>query len=177
MLELVVKHNVVVPARATSTSILRLRLLYTATTTVVTTLRVLRNLIGRLAATRVSGLAIDCSAISTLLLPPVCIFSYGICILGTCKSILLYLLFLLWCVGPWREALGCIVKIGGIMPTMRTSFPAAVTLSIKLLFLRVPKFTITGPAAGRSRLRRQRYTRCIGVLSLFQRSVIEGRVR
>jgi hypothetical protein len=63
--------------------------------TVLIAFGVLRNLIGGFAATRVSGLVIDCSAFRTLLPPPGCIFSNGICILGTCKSILLYLLFLL----------------------------------------------------------------------------------
>src|SRR6266702_1918209 len=179
MLELVVKDGDVVRARATgtstSTSTLHIRLPCTATTTVLTALGVLRNLTGRFTATRVGGLVIDRSAISTLLLPPGCLFSNGICILGTCKSILLYLLFLFRRVGAWRGTRGRIVKIGGIMPTMRATFAATITLSIKLLFLRIPKFAVTGLAAGRSRLRRQRDARRLGVLSRFQGLVIEGR--
>ena len=157
MLELVLKDGLVVSACATSTSTstLHTHLLCLTTTTVLTALGVLGKLIGGFAATRVSGLVIDCRAFRTLLPPPGCIFSNGICILGTCKSIFLYLLFLLRRAGAYRGTRGCFVKIGGITPTMRTRFAATVTLPIILLVLCTPKFAISGPAARIRRVRRQ----------------------
>lgn len=114
-----------------------------------------------------------------LLLPSGCPFiGYGICILGTRKSIFLDLLFLLWRTGAQRRICSRIIKVGRIVPAMRTAFAASVALAIILLILRVPELAVTSPTMRRSYgVGGRDEARCLRILTILQGLVLESRLR